>query len=66
MRGYADIGTPGEAARNHFVFASGPTTTISSRSMSKTEWRGLDSERDVVLLDGISVQKDVCMTSEMV
>ena len=66
MRGYADIGTQRQAGSNALVFASGPTTTISSRSMSRSEGRGFDSERDVVLLDGISVQKDVCMTSEMV
>lgn len=52
------MGTPRHAG-NDFIFADGPKTTISSSSTS-------DPERDDVLLDAISVQKDVSMTSEMV
>lgn len=80
--GYADLGTPPpprrknqaglrgyDRDRNDFVFADGPTTTIfSSSSTLRNEGRGgvFDSERDDVLLDAISVQKDVSMTSEIV
>lgn len=48
------------------MFADGPTTTISSSSTFGPEGRGFDYERDDVLLDAISVQKDVSMTSEIV
>ena len=61
-KNYADIGR-GYAERsgitNNIVFADGPNRTVSSHQ------KNFDPERHDVLLDQISVQKDVHLTSEI-